>query len=76
MMTPADVYTKSERAYNGDFDILEYPPGFLPRKVMKNGTICLWGLRISVGVSLRGLILGLKPLENGKYHVFLARLYH
>jgi transposase InsO family protein len=72
MKTPAEVYTPSERRYEGDFDDLEYPPGFLPRKVFGNGTIALFGLRISIGFSLRGLTVGLKELGNGKYHVFLA----
>ena len=72
MKTPAEVYVPSERKYVGDFDDLEYPPGFLPRKVMKGGVISLFSLRISIGFSLRGLTVGLKELENGKYHVFLA----
>lgn len=72
MRIPAEVYTPSERKYEGDFDELEYPPCFLSRKVSNDGTISLLGLRVSIGVSLRGLNVGLKELENGKHHVFLA----
>jgi len=72
MRTPAELYAPSPRRYEGDFDALEYPPGFLPRRVQKNGTIPLFGLRISVGMSLRGLTVGLKPIDERKYHVFLA----
>jgi len=72
MKTPGDIYVASERKYEGDFDDLEYPPGFLPRKVFSNGTIALFGLRISISFSLRGITVGLKQIERGKYHVFLA----
>lgn len=72
MQTPAEVYERSERVYSGDLDVMEYPPGFLPRKVIRNGTIVLHSLRISISYSLKGLTVGLQPLENGKYHVFLA----
>jgi len=72
MKMPSEVYEKSTRQYTGDVDELEYPPGFLPRKVYNNGTILIGGERVSIGFSLKGLTLGLKPLENGKYHVFLA----
>jgi transposase InsO family protein len=72
MKTPDEVYTFSERKYEGDYDVLEYPPGFLPRKVFKNGTIALFGLRISISFSLRGLTIGLKEINGGKYQVFLA----
>ena len=72
MKTPAEVYLPSERKYEGDFDDLEYPPGFLPRKVLKNGSISLFGLRITISYSLKGLTVGLKEIESGMYHVFLA----
>jgi hypothetical protein len=72
MLKPAELYTPSKCKYNGDFDDLEYPVGFLRRKVFLNGEIILSGIRISVGFSLRGLTVGLKPLDTSKYHVFLA----
>jgi hypothetical protein len=72
MKTPAELYTKSERKFPGDFDVLEYPAGYLPRKVFGNGTLSASGIRVSLSYSLRGLTVGLKPIESGKYHVFLA----
>lgn len=72
MKVPADLYAPSQQKYKGDFDDLEYPPGFLPRKVFNNGTIALFGTRISIGYSLSGLSVGLKDIGNDKYHVFLA----
>jgi len=72
MRTPAELYVPSDRPYRGDFDTLEYPPGFLPRKVSSNGVILLHGLHISIGYSLRGLTVGLMPAHDGKFRVFLA----
>lgn len=73
MKTPDEVYVKSSRKYTGDYDELEYPMGFLVRKVASNGEIILNGIRITIGYALRGWHVGLKPLDEGRtYHVFLA----
>lgn len=73
MRTPDEVYTKSERAYTGDYDELEYPMGFLIRKVTQSGEIIINGIRITIGYALRGWHVGLKPLDEGRnFHVFLA----
>ena len=73
MLTPDDVYHPSERKYSGDFDVLEYPAGFLPRKVFKSGEIILDGLRVTIGSALSGWHIGLRPQkEQGMYDVFLA----
>ena len=73
MKTPDELYTKSERKYADDYDELEYPMGFLVRKVLKTGQIVLHGLHITIGVSLRGWQVGLKPLDDGhSYLVFIA----
>ena len=73
MLTPDEVYRSSERKYIGDFDILEYPAGFLPRKVFKSGEIILDGLRVTIGSSLSGWHVGLRPQKQpGMYDVFLA----
>ena len=73
MKTPDELYTKSERKYTGDYDELEYPIGFLVRKVLKTGQIVLHGIHITIGVSLRGWHVGLKPLDDGhSFHVFIA----
>ena len=73
MKTPDELYTKSERKYTGDYDELEYPMGFLVRKVFKTGQIVLHGIHITIGVSLRGWHVGLKSLDDGhSFHVFIA----
>ena len=73
MKTPDELYTKSDRKYTGDYDELEYPMGFLVRKVLKTGQIVLYGIHITIGVALRGWHVGLKPLDEGhSYYVYLA----
>ena len=73
MKTPDEVYRPSDRKYTGDFDILEYPPGYLPRKVFKSGEIALNGVRVTIGSALRGWHVGLRPQKQpGMYDVFLA----
>ena len=72
MLTPDEVYHKSERKYEDDFDELEYPMGFQVRKVFKSGEIIVNGIRITIGASLRGLQVGLKPIEDGKFQVYIA----
>ena len=73
MKMPDEVYEKSPRKYDGDFDELEYPIGFLVRKVLARGEIVIRGIRVTIGYALRGWHIGLKPVANSdKYHVFLA----
>ena len=73
MKTPDELYTKSERKYTGDYDELEYPIGFLVRKVTGGGEIILNGVRITIDYALRGWHVGLKPLDDGhSFLVFIA----
>lgn len=73
MKTPDELYTKSERKYTGDYDELEYPIGFLVRKVTGGGEIILNGVRITISYALRGWHVGLKPLDDGhSFLVFIA----
>ena len=73
MRTPSELYKPSERKYTGDFDILEYPTGYLPRKVFASGEIILDGVRVTIGSALRGWHVGLRPQKQaGIYDVFLA----
>ena len=73
MQMPDEVYAPSPRKYTGDFDELEYPMGFLVRKVTGSGEIIVGGVRISIGFALRGWQVGLKPINaSNQYHVFLS----
>lgn len=73
MKTPDELYFPSPRKYEGDFTELEYPPGFLLRKVFSSGEIILFGIRVTIGYALRGWHVGLQLLPDGHgYNVFLA----
>lgn len=73
MKTPDEVYLPSEIKYVGDYDDIEYPVGFLTRKVINSGEIIINGIRIPIGFALRGLQLGLKPtVDEGVFEVFLT----
>jgi hypothetical protein len=75
MKTPDEVYVKSDVKYTGDFDDIEYPIGFLRRKVFGSGEILINSVRVSIGFSLRGLTVGLKPNIDNTFDVFLADFF-
>ena len=58
MNTPDELYLPSPRKYDGDFDALEYPPGFLVRKVFRSGEIMIHGIRVTIGFAL-GFVPGI-----------------
>lgn len=73
MKTPDEIYCKSDRKYIGDYDEIDYPPGFQVRKVNSSGTIIVNGLRPVIGYALRGLQIGLRPVADSNcFDVFLA----
>jgi transposase InsO family protein len=73
MKTPDEIYIASDRKYTGDYDEIEYPIGFLVRKVLSSGEIIMNGIRITIGYALRGWQIGLKPtLDGGIFDVFLT----
>ena len=73
MKTPDEVYHTSARKYTGDYDTLEYPAGYLPRKVFKSGEIIIDGIRATIGHALSGWHVGLRvQKQSGLYDVFLA----
>ncbi len=72
MKTPDEVYVKSNRKYIGDYDEIEYPIGYETRKVFSSGEILVKSVRVTIGYSLRGLNVGLKPNKNNSYDVYLA----
>lgn len=72
MKTPDEVYIKSQNKYLGDYDDIEYPIGFQTRKVTSSGDIIINSVRAYIGYSLRGLTVGLKPISDNSFEVFLA----
>jgi hypothetical protein len=72
MKVPDDLFRPSDRKYIGDYDELEYPMGYLVRKVARSGEIMVNSIRVSIGYALRGWQVGLRPNEGNTYDVFLA----
>lgn len=60
MKTPAMVYVKSERKYEGDIVFIEYPGSFKSRQVNDRGCINHKGRRIFITNALGGYNVGLK----------------
>ena len=75
MKTPDEVYHISERKYTGDYDEIEYPIGYLPRKVGKSGHIKISSIPVNIGVSLAGLTVGLRVKNAMVFDVFLSDFF-
>ena len=72
MLTPSDVYKKSDFKYDGTPDDLDYPITFLKRRVNKSGFVKLNRVSIMVSSSLRGLSVGLQHYSENEYMLWLA----
>jgi len=57
---PAEVYCKSPRAYPAAPALLDYGPGFFPRKVVSSGTIHYAGRPVFITTALAGWSVGLR----------------
>ena len=77
MSTPSDFYKKSTLLYEEALAELEYPIGYLPRKINKHGEVKINKTLYSVSSSLRGLQVGVQPNgDKNIYHLLASRLYH
>ena len=72
MKVADDLYHISERKYIGDFDELEYPMGYLVRKVNCTGEILMNSIRISISRALKGYQVGLRPQKESLFNVFIS----
>ena len=72
MKVPDDLYHISGRKYIGDFDELEYPMGYLVRKVNCTGEILMNSIRISISHALKDYQVGLRPQKEGVFDVFIS----
>lgn len=72
MRTPAEVYRPSPRKYTGDYDELEYPAGYHPRKVFGSGEISFQSTRIMLTTALTGQMVGLRETESGLLELYLG----
>jgi len=74
MRCPADLYEHSRTPFKGTPERLEYPDGYIERKVHSTGTISLKGSSIQLTSALKGWHVGLKHLGDTIYSVHFARL--
>jgi len=74
MRCPAELYRKSERAYEGTPERLEYERGYLSRRVQATGKIWFQGVPIGISRSLRGWDVGLKPNADKTWSVHFGHL--
>ena len=75
MRTPAEVYKKSERNYEGDEEVeLEYPSDYLKRKVSSGGEVRVAGARIRISEAIAKWDIGLKAVGPRSYAVWFGPL--
>lgn len=72
MATPSEIYQLSDRKFEEEIGELEYPIGYLSRKVNKNGAIKLQRVQYQLGSSLRGLTVGLQEHDEDEFVVWLG----
>lgn len=72
MMTPSEVYTKSDMLYEGTPDTIEYPTGFETRKINKHGYVKINKTLIQVSTALRGLTVGLQAQGEREFVLWLG----
>lgn len=73
MRCPAEVYTRSLRAYSGKIDDLNYP-GMRQLRVTNAGCINLRGHWIFISGALAGWSIGLESISDTIWNVWFGRL--
>jgi hypothetical protein len=73
MRCPGEVYTSSERKYEGTPEDLDYPQ-MCPRRVSKDGLIKLDAEALFLSTALAGWSVGLKPIASELMEVWFGRL--
>lgn len=74
MKVPADLYEASPRRYEEGAVELEYPRGYLRRRVSCNGAIKIENVQIPVSQALCGWDVGLQREAEQRYSVWFCRL--
>jgi putative transposase len=73
MRCPGEVYTASERKYEGTPEDLDYPR-MCSRRVCQHGLIRVDAQRLFLSTSLAGWSVGLKPIAEDLLEVWFGRL--
>lgn len=74
LRVPASVYTSSTTPYRGTPEEIDYPDGWLERRVSRQGVIRLEGAPIFLTTALRGWNVGLREENDGSMSVWFAGL--
>lgn len=74
MRTPGEVYRRSARGLEEASTLIDYPFGWLPRRVSGSGTIRIGKRQLFVSGSLSGWVVGLEPLGSGRFALWFDRL--
>jgi transposase InsO family protein len=74
MRVPQEVYQASPRKYDPAPVELEYPAGFLVRKVMQQGNVKVQDRCIALSEALAGCQVGLETIAAQRYAVWFCRL--
>jgi transposase InsO family protein len=73
MKVPADLYTPSARPLETELQ-LDYPVGYLSRRVTSKGIICFRKTHIAISEALAGWDIGLKPERPHRYGLWFCQL--
>jgi transposase InsO family protein len=74
LRVPAELYADSPRRYEAGEVELEYPLGYLRRRVGSNGMFSVHGIRIQFSEALKGWEIGLERLSGSGYGLWFCRL--
>jgi transposase InsO family protein len=74
MKTPAEVHELSPRQLPTDPPPHSYGDGFESRNVRPDGSIKWAGVHVFVGEAFAGEVVGLTPVDDGRWHVQLGPL--
>ena len=71
---PAQVYERSERRFSAIEPVVHYPSDYVIRQVRQNGSIKWHSKLIFVSAALVGEPIGLKQIDEHRWHVFFTDL--
>lgn len=74
LQTPAALYQSSPRRFEAQEIALEYPLGYLRRRVSSNGAIRLKRIHVRVSEALAGWDIGLQMEKPSRYGLWFCRL--
>jgi len=70
MRTPASIYEASPRTYPRPLRVMQYPHGWMVRKVKCHGRIKWDGAVLHLSDALTGQYVGLEPTEDGWWDIY------